>query len=134
MSPNPTWVKDLKPSGPQGTELLQRERNASNLDVRRLSEFLHTKEEMERKDRILDILQNDRVFDKSQNYFAGRIDRFEMSLARAKRLRQLTVKHKWSKDDFIIANDLLSESTPYRLHDSMFLVQNLSYLLHPTSL
>lgn len=28
----------------------------------------------------------------------------------------------WSKDDFNAANDLLSESTPYRLHDSMFLV------------
>lgn len=120
---SPPWVKELKPSGPQGSELLQKERNASNLDVRRLSEFIHTKEEIQRKDRILEILSADKVFDKSQNYFAGRIDRFEMSLARAKRLRQLTVEHKWSAADFILANELLSESTPYRLHDSMFLVR-----------
>lgn len=119
---SPPWVKELKPSGPQGSELLQKERNASNLDVRRLSEFIHTKEEIQRKDRILEVLTADKVFDKSQNYFAGRIDRFEMSLARAKRLRQLTVEHKWSAADFILANELLSESTPYRLHDSMFLV------------
>lgn len=118
---NPDWVKALKPSGPQGSELLQNERNASNLDVRRLSEFLHTKEEMQRKDRILNTLQNDSVFDKSQNYFSGRIDRFEASLARAKRLRQLTVKNGWTGEDFVCANELISESTPYRLHDSMFL-------------
>lgn len=119
---SPDWVKQLKPSGPQGTELLQKERDASNLDVRRLSEFLHTKEEMQRKDKILEILMNDQVFDKSQNYFSGRIDRFERSLARAKRLRQLTVEHRWTSQDFILANELISESTPYRLHDSMFLV------------
>lgn len=123
----PAWVKELKPSGPQGHELLQQERNSSNLDVRRLSEFLHTKEEINRKDRILETLRSEKVFDKSQNYFSGRIDRFESSLARAKKLRQLTVKHGWSKDDFVTANELISESTPYRLHDSMFLVRNLTF-------
>lgn len=121
--PAPAWVKDLTPSGPQGSDLLQAERDGSNLDVKRLSEFLHTKEEMQRKDRILDILKSDKVFDKTQNYFSGRIDRFETSLARAKRLRQLTVKHGWSNEDFLLANELISESTPYRLHDSMFLVR-----------
>ena len=121
---SPDWVKQLKPSGPQGTELLQKERDGSNLDVRRLSEFLHTKEEMQRKDKILEILMNDQVFDKSQNYFSGRIDRFERSLARAKRLRQLTVQHQWTSQDFILANELISEPGPYGLHESMFLVCN----------
>lgn len=123
MVANPQWVKDLKPGGPQGSELLQMERNASDLNVKKLSEFLHTKKEIERKDRILKVLEAENVFDKSQNYFAGRIDRFETSLARAKRLRQLHVKLGWSKEDFNTANELLSESTPYRLHDSMFLVR-----------
>jgi len=122
MVANPQWVKNLKPAGPQGSELLQMERNASDLNVKKLSEFLHTKKEIDRKDRILKVLEDEKIFDKSQNYFAGRIDRFETSLARAKRLRQLHVKLGWSKDDFNTANELLSESTPYRLHDSMFLV------------
>ena len=122
MPTNPQWVKDLKPASPQGSELLQKERDGSNINVNAISEFLHTKKELERKKRVLKVLENEPVFDKSQNYFAGRIDRFETSLARAKRLRQLTVKLGWDKDDFNTANELLSESTPYRLHDSMFLV------------
>lgn len=122
MPPTPQWVKDLKPAGPQGHELLTKERAASDLNVDKLSRFIHTKQELDRKARILKVLESEKVFDKSQNYFAGRIDRFETSLARAKRLRQLSAKLGWDETDYHVANLLLSESTPYRLHDSMFLV------------
>lgn len=118
----PSWVKQLVPSGPQGHELLATERKASDINSQRLAHFLHGKDNLRRRDQILETLEADKVFDKSQNYFAGRIDRFATSLARAKRLRQLTLKHSWSKEDANVANELLSESTPYRLHDSMFLV------------
>ena len=122
MAPPPQWVKKLKPSGPQGNELIEAERRKSNISVKQLSRFLFTQEGLERKQRILNILQNEKVFDKSQNYFAGRIDRFETALARAKKLRELTVKHRWSQEDRIVANDLISEPGPYGLHESMFLV------------
>lgn len=69
----PQWVKDLKPSGPQGSELLEQERNKSNVDVNNLADFLFTKEGRARKQRVLKTLQSDKVFDKSQNYFAGRV-------------------------------------------------------------
>ncbi|KAJ9623607.1 hypothetical protein H2203_005869 [Taxawa tesnikishii (nom. ined.)] len=107
MAPTPQWVKDLKPSGPQGHELLATERAQSKLDQKR---------------KILSILQSEKVFDKSQNYFAGRIDRFETALARAKKLRQLQVKHGWTVDDKQVANELISEPGPYGLHESMFLI------------
>lgn len=122
MPTNPDWVKALKPSGPQGSELLKKERDQSNVDVDGLNEFLHSRDELDRRNKILQILENDPVFDKSQNYFDGRMERFETSLKRAKRLRQLTVKHGWDNQEFNMANELISESTPYRLHDSMFLV------------
>ncbi|KAI9723461.1 MAG: fatty-acyl coenzyme A oxidase [Chrysothrix sp. TS-e1954] len=122
MAPTPDWVKKLKPSGPQGHELLAAERAKSNLNTRRLAHFLHGKENLQRRDRILETLQSEKVFDKSPNYYAGRNERFKLSLARAKRLRQLAWKHGWSTEEFTAANELLSESTPYRLHDSMFLV------------
>ena len=123
MSPieTPDWVKSLQPSGPQGYELLKAEREKSSLNTRRLAHFLHGKEKLQRRDRILEILENEKIFDKSPNYYAGRNERFELSLGRAKRLRQLAWKHNWSRDEFSAANELLSESTPYRLHDSMFL-------------
>lgn len=70
--PNPDWVKALKPSGPQGSELLAAERAKSEINVDELAEFLFTKKNLERNAKILSILQEDPVFDKSQNYFRGR--------------------------------------------------------------
>ncbi|EXJ82141.1 acyl-CoA oxidase [Capronia coronata CBS 617.96] len=122
MPSNPDWVKALKPSGPQGSELLAQERAKSNLNIDQLSDFMFTREILERNERILKILLAEPVFDKSQNYFRGRTERIEASLARGKRLQQLSVKHKWTKEEFQAANELISEPTPYGLHASMFLV------------
>lgn len=121
MSP-PEWVKNLKPSSPQGVDLIQAERDKSNISVEKLSNFLFTKDVLDRQQRILEILQAEKVFDKSQNYFDGRIDKFKGALARGKRLQQLQAKHQWTQDDFITANDLISETGPYTLHASMYLV------------
>lgn len=119
----PAWVKQLRPSSPQGSDLLQRERRQSNLPIQRLSEFLFTKEVLDRQDRILGILTSEKVFDKSQNYFDGRVDRFKTALARQKRLQQLSVQHHWAPDDYIMASELISEPGPYWLHVGMFLVR-----------
>jgi len=124
MSQTPAWVKKLTPSGPQGHELLAQERAKSNLPVRKVSEFLFGRDGIEKKKRILGILEKEKVFDKSQNYFAGRTERFKTALARAKRFRQLTVQYKWSDEEILIAADLISEPGPYGLHQSMFLVSN----------
>ena len=118
----PSWVKKLKSSGPQGEELLAQERAQSDVPVEKLSEFLFTKEVLARQDRILKTLENEKVFDKSQNYFAGREARFVTALARQKRLQQLSQQHGWTKDDYVTASELISEPGPYGLHVSMFLV------------
>lgn len=123
MSPTPQWVKDLKPSAPQGTDLVQAERQKSKISVEKLSNFLFTKDVLDRQDKILKILEAEKVFDKSQNYFDGRVDKFKTALARAKRMRQLQVKHNWDRDDYMTANDLISEPGPYGLHASMYLVR-----------
>ena len=122
MAPTPSWVKALQPSGPQGSELLKQERDQSDVPVEKLANFLFTKEVLDRQTKILNILKSENVFDKSQNYFAGRVERFETALARAKRLQQLTVKHQWTKDEYQMAAELISEPGPYGLHVSMFLV------------
>lgn len=122
MAPTPQWVKNLKPAPPQGSDLITAERQKSKISVEKLSNYLFTKEVLARQDKILAILQADKVFDKSQNYFDGRVDRFKTSLARAKRLRQLQVQHNWTQDDYIMANELVAEPTPYGLHATMFLV------------
>lgn len=121
-SPAPDWVKALKPAGPQGSELLQKERAQSNVNVERLSELLHTKETLERQRSMLALLQPEKVFDKSQNHTLGRVERLQRSLGKAKRLQQLAEQHKWSMEELHAANDLIGEPTPYGLHASMFLV------------
>ncbi|KAK5091049.1 hypothetical protein LTS08_002042 [Lithohypha guttulata] len=116
------WVKALRESGRSGKKCLELEREKSNVDVDKLASFMFTNEAMERNERLLDILKADPVFDKTQNYFRGREARIEASLARGKRLRQLQVKHNWSKEEYNTANELISEPTPYGLHASMFLI------------
>jgi len=122
MKPTPDWVKQLKPSGVQGHELLKAERENSNVPVQELEVLLHTQDVIDRRERILKILKAEKVFDKSQNYFMGRIDRFERALAREKRLRNLKKQHNWTTDEFQAAADLVGEPGPYGLHDTMFKV------------
>jgi acyl-CoA oxidase len=119
--PNPDWVKALKPSGPQGPELIEHERGQSDINVDQLATFLFTREVFERNEKILKILQADPVFDKSQNYFRGRQERLEAALARGKALKRLSVKHQWTEEEYHAANELISEPTPYGLHATMFL-------------
>jgi acyl-CoA oxidase len=127
MSPTPDWVKKLTPSGPQGSDLLKAEREKSNISVEKLSNFMFTKEVLERQERILKIMTAEKIFDKSQNYFNGREERFQTALARAKRMRQLQVKHNWDDNEFMTANELVSEPGPYGLHATMFLVSLISF-------
>ncbi|MCJ1295159.1 fatty-acyl coenzyme A oxidase [Xylographa carneopallida] len=122
MAPPTAWVKKLTPSEPQGSDLLIQERSKSNLDVDKLATFLFTNEVLQRQAKILKVLQADKVFDKSQNYFDGRVDRFKTALARAKRLEQLKVKNRWTQEEFQMANELISEPGPYGLHATMFLI------------
>jgi len=119
MAPNPDWVKALKPSGPQGHELLKAERDRSNLSVLSISEFLFSKEQLDRKHRVLAILQQEPVFSKTGNYFSGRMEVFERALARAKRLNQLIIKHNWTQEDVVAANEMISEPGPYHLHEGV---------------
>ncbi|CAK4009248.1 acyl- oxidase [Lecanosticta acicola] len=121
MAQVPQWVRNLKPSEPQGSDLLSQERQGSDVNVDQLSKFLFGKEGLERKREVLRVLQNEPVFEKSQDYFSGRVDKFERALARAKRLRQLTVENKWGFEESKVANDLISEPLPYGLHESMYL-------------
>lgn len=123
-SPPPDWVKALKPAGPQGSELLAQERAQSNVNVEKLSELLHSKGSLERQQRLLKMLQPEKVFDKSQNHTLGRVERLQRSLAKAKRLQQLAEQNKWNMEELMTANDLIGEPTPYGLHASMFLVSS----------
>ena len=111
MSLSPAWVKNLTPSGPQGSELLAKERAQSNIPVDQLSAFLFTQEVLDRRAKLLNILENESAFNKTNNYFDGRVDRFRTALARAKRLQQLKVQLNWTEDEYEMANEVGSYNT-----------------------
>ena len=115
MPPIPSWVKNLTPSGPQGSDLLAKERAQSKIPVDQLSAFLFTQEVLDRRAKLLDVLEKEAVFDKTNNYFDGRVDRFRTALARSKRLQQLKVQLKWSEEEYEMANEVGKPLT-YRNH------------------
>lgn len=117
----PDFVKSLMPAGESGTEILERERAGSNINVQRLSEFMFGREYLDRKQKVEKQLLAEPIFHKDKNYFEGRVDKFKTALARGKKIRQLQVKHKWTKDDSHVAQALMGEPTPYGLHASMFI-------------
>lgn len=119
--PNPDWVQALVPSGTQGTKLLEQERTSSDINADQVAKFLFTSENLERNAKILKILKSHDVFDKRNNYFHGRTERIKAALARGKKLRQLSVEHNWTPHEYVVANELISEPTPYGLHEHMFL-------------
>lgn len=121
--PPPSWVQALKPAGPQGSELLQKERAQSNIPVDKLAELIHSKPVLERQQKIVSQFKSDPVFDKTQNYSLGRVERIQRALAKGKRLQQLAVQNKWSAEEYYAASDLVGEPTPYALHATMFLVR-----------
>ena len=118
----PDWVQLLAASHGGEEEVIDREREKSEIDVHRLGNFLFTRELIEKRRQILNVLQADPEFDKSQNHYLGPVEKLSVAIARGKRLRQHSVEQDWSDDDYQIAADLISEPDPYGLHASLFLV------------
>ncbi|KAF3768130.1 acyl-coenzyme A oxidase 1 [Cryphonectria parasitica EP155] len=121
MPTNPDWVKKLKPAAPQGTDILSGERAKSNVNVDQLADFLFTQKTLQQREELVKILSAEQVFDKSKNYFQGREDRILGSLARGKRLQQLTEKNNWPTEKFEHALQLISEASPLAMHYKMFM-------------
>lgn len=85
-----TFPKHLKPIEPQGSLLLQQERQKATFNTKDLTQFIYGQEYLQKRDEILNILQNDPILgDKSHRYYYGREYRFNKSLEAAKRLAEL---------------------------------------------
>ena len=117
----PEWVVSLVASYVQ-EDTLELERRKSSIHVPGLAEFLFTAKAIERRRHILSVLEADPIFDKSRNHYLGPVEKLEVACIRGRRLRQLSLKHRWSDDDYQVAASLIGEPDPYGLHASLFLV------------
>ncbi|RIB24523.1 acyl-CoA dehydrogenase/oxidase [Gigaspora rosea] len=111
----------LTPSDPQGSELLARERSKATFDVNELTLVLYGAEGLSRFKKILKILESDPTLDKSDIYYMGRNELFKYALRKDKRMIQLAATHKWSADEFNVADKLVDMSGPYGIHQRMFI-------------
>lgn len=85
------FPKHLKPIEPQGTTLLQQERDRATFNSNDLMKYIYGEAYLEKRDRILGILIKDPILsDKSHRYYNGRDVRFKKSLAAARRLAELS--------------------------------------------
>lgn len=80
---------DLPILPPGGTEILTRERSKATFEVDDLAKYIHGEEYLERQERLLRIIENEPLFDKSDVYYQGRNDKFRSSMAKAKRMIQV---------------------------------------------
>jgi len=101
MASNKEFDRQLTPRY-SGEDAIRGEREKSAINVDQLSDWLLSREYVDRQKKILAILKNEKVFDKSQNYFRSREDMIKSALARAKRAKQLQVEKKWEEAGTII--------------------------------
>ncbi|CAI7610250.1 unnamed protein product [Penicillium pancosmium] len=118
----PDFTDNLRPSQPDGPTTLARERTGSNISPKELSHhLLSTDGFLERQARILPIVQREPLFSKEKQQNLSRPERFKLGLARAKLLRRLKEQHKWSHDEYKMAEYLVDDVSPYFLHLEMFI-------------
>ncbi|KAJ5749252.1 uncharacterized protein N7511_010948 [Penicillium nucicola] len=118
----PDFTDKLRPSQPDGPSTLAKEREQSNISTEELGKHLLSSDGfLERQAQILPILQKEPLLSKSKQQNLSRPERFKLGLARAKLLRRLSDKHKWSHDDYKMAEYLVDDVSPYFLHMEMFI-------------
>ncbi|KAL4783289.1 hypothetical protein BJX76DRAFT_368525 [Aspergillus varians] len=117
----PDFTDNLRPSQPDGPELLARERAQSNIPVDALASHLLDHDGfLERQSKLLPIVQNEVLLNKSQQQNLSRPDRFKLGLARGKLLRRLADKYQWTPEEHEMAEYLVDDVSPFFLHMGMF--------------
>ncbi|KAG2177304.1 hypothetical protein INT43_007961 [Umbelopsis isabellina] len=117
----PTKFPKLAPRGPAGDLVLAAERAKASFDPQDLTKFMYDEEWLQRLNRILNIIENEPAFDKSERYFLGRTDKVNQAYWKDKRTVELAKKHNWTEADVQMASFLWDQSSPFSLHSSMFL-------------
>ncbi|KAI7854636.1 acyl-CoA dehydrogenase/oxidase C-terminal [Circinella umbellata] len=116
----PTRFPNLPVKEPTGAALIEQERAKATFDVKTLSKFIYGEEYLEKLDKIVPILENDPVFDKSRRYFQGRDEKIRDAWRKDRRFLELRKKHNWDDVDEKIVHSLYDQPSPYRLHYIMF--------------
>ncbi|KAF9484218.1 peroxisomal oxidase [Pholiota conissans] len=96
-------------------------RASSSIAVEVIRDLLHHgRGEWLGKSKIVEILENDPVFDKSRREFLSRTEKYERGLVLTNRIFELQQIHKWSDQETKAALSVLDDSLPIYLHNIAF--------------
>jgi acyl-CoA oxidase len=114
------FADHLKPAH-SGTASLRAERDGSDIDTHQLAQHLLGRDGfLERQQKVLQILSEEKIFNKDQQLNLSRPERYHLGLARAKAIQRLMRREGWNHEDYKMAEYLTDEMSPYHLHMSMF--------------
>ena len=118
----PDFTDSLKPASPSGPDVLAKERDQSDVPVEELAQHLLSRNDfLGRQERILRVLEKDPLFSKSKQMNLSRPERYQLGLARGKKLRRLTDQHGWNDEEHSMAQYLCDDVSPYMVHFTMFI-------------
>lgn len=93
----PTKFPKLAPKGPSGELFLANERAKGTFDVNELAKFMYTEEWLQKMYKVLEVMESEPAFDKTNRYYLSREDKISSSLWKDKRLIEVVkyVNHCW---------------------------------------
>lgn len=117
----PDFADNLQPASPGGPETLAKERGQSDVPVNELAQHLLSRNDfLKRQQKILPLLESDPLFNKVKQPNLSRPERYQLGLARAKKLRRLADQHGWDQEDQGMSSYLCDDVSPYMVHSQMF--------------
>lgn len=117
----PDFTDNLKPAQPDGPTILAKERDQSNVPIEELAKHLLSNDDfLGRQERVLRVLEKDPLFNKTKQYNLSRPERYQLGLARAKKLRRYADQHGWDAEDHAMGQYLCDDVSPYMVHFAMF--------------
>ncbi|KAJ7066323.1 peroxisomal oxidase [Mycena amicta] len=108
------------PSQQNGVDMAHA-REATSIDVASVRDFIHNGAGLWRKhEKIVQILEKDPVFDKSQRLFSTRKELYIRGQAKTRRMLELQEIHAWSAEELNVAWASLDDGLPIGLHNVAF--------------
>ncbi|KAF8829694.1 hypothetical protein HHX47_DHR2000235 [Lentinula edodes] len=96
-------------------------RKETSIDIVNVRQFIYNgREEWRRKEKLVEIVSKDPVFDKSKKEWMTRTEKYTRGLRMTNRIHELEQLLGWSKQDTTIATSLLDDSLPISLHVTAF--------------
>lgn len=84
-----TKFPKLAPKGPSGELLLANERAKGTFDVEELSKYMYSEEWLQKMSKVLQVLETEPAFDKTNRYYQTRKEKITTSLWKEKRLIEI---------------------------------------------